>query len=459
MFKSTILTHSVFTRTQAWRHRVGAPETLGVGIIGLGVVGGGIVKILRDRQDYFKSVHGIDLDIRKIAVRDISKQRSVEVDSALLTEDPEEVVNDKGIQIVVEVMGGIEPARSYTLKALGAGKDVITANKALLAEHGDELFNVASKNNAGIAFEASVCGGIPIIRSITQGLPANQISSLYGILNGTTNYILTKMSDEGGAFSEILVKAQELGYAEADPTMDVDGTDAVQKLAILCRLAFGVSIPYRSILSEGITEVSSIDIAYAHDLGYTIKLLGIAKAGKRGLEARLHPVLVPQDALLANIKDEFNAIEIVGDAAGPQVYTGRGAGALPTASAVVSDLLYQAERRVAGRPGISRQLVDVRVTEPLAAEEVETSYYCRFTVHDTPGVLAHIAEIFASHDISIARVIQEGRSETEGGSVPLIMTTHEASERAMQHARQEIAALDVAKEPPQIIRIEMLNND
>ncbi|MEE2752771.1 MAG: homoserine dehydrogenase [Candidatus Latescibacterota bacterium] len=436
---------------------MGSPERVGVGIIGLGVVGCGIIEILRDRKDYFRSVRGIDLVIEKIAVRDAFKNRPIDVGPDLLTEDPEEVINRAGVQIVVEVMGGIDLAKTYIEKALGSGKDIITANKALLAEHGDRLFDLASNNDCGLAFEASVCGGIPIIRSITQGLPANHVSSLCGILNGTTNYILTKMTDAGGDFGHILEQAQALGYAEADPTMDVDGTDAVQKLAILCRLAFGVSIPYRSILREGITEISPIDITYAGELGYTIKLLGIAKSGERGLEARVHPALVPEDALLANIKDEFNAIEVVGDAAGPQVYTGRGAGSLPNASAVVSDLLYQAERRIAGRPRISRQMVDVVATEPLATDKIETSYYCRFSVDDTPGVLAHIAEIFAKQRIGIARVIQDGRSETKGGSVPLIMTTHDACERAMQRAKDEIDILDVVKEPPRIIRIESLS--
>ncbi len=437
---------------------MGTTESLGVGIIGLGVVGGGIIDVLADRRNYFKSVRGIDLSIQKIAVRDVSKDRPVEVDSGLLTADAQEVVDHPDVQIVVEVMGGIEPARSFVVGALENGKDVVTANKALLAEHGDEIFNAASTHNAGLAFEASVCGGIPIIRSITQGLPANHISSLFGILNGTTNYILTRMTDEGGDFDDILKRAQDLGYAEADPTMDVDGTDAVQKLAILCRLAFGVSLPYRSVLREGITDVSAVDIAFARDLGYTIKLLGIAKSGKQGLEARVHPSLVPSDTLLANIKDEFNAVKIVGDAAGPQVYTGRGAGASPTASAIVSDLLYQAERRIAGRQRVSRQLVDVQTVEPLAAEDIVSSYYCRFTVEDSPGVLAQIANIFSTHEISIARVIQEGRSETEEGSVPLIMTTHDASERAMLHASEEIGALDTVKERPQIIRIEGLND-
>lgn len=437
---------------------MGSTESLGVGIIGLGVVGGGVIDILSDRRDYFESVRGIDLAVRQIAVRDAAKRRAVNVDRSLLTEDPEDVIDNPDVSVVVEVMGGIEPARAYVLKALQAGKDVVTANKALLAEHGDELFSAASEHNAGLAFEASVCGGIPIIRSIAQGLPANRVSSLFGILNGTTNYILTRMTDEGGDYDAILKRAQELGYAEADPTMDVDGTDAVQKLALLCRLAFGVSVSYHEILREGITQVSPIDIAFARDLGYTIKLLGIARSGDRGLEARVHPALVPSGALLANIKDEFNAVEIDGSAAGPQVYTGRGAGSLPTASAVVSDLLYQAERRLSGRQRVSPQLVDVKRVSPVKAEEIETSYYCRFTVEDAPGVLAQIATVFSTHGISIARVIQEGRSETAGGSVPLIMTTHDAVEQAMQKARREIASLDVVKEKPRIIRIESLND-
>ena len=436
---------------------MGKTESLGVGLIGLGVVGGGIIEILKDRADYFKSVRGIDLSVKKIAVRNVNKPRSVDVSSDLLTQDPEEVIDHPDVQIVIEVMGGIDLAKTYVLDALTKGKDIVTANKALLAEHGDELFQTASDNDAGLAFEASVCGGIPIVRSITQGLPANHVTSLFGILNGTTNYILTKMTDEGGDYGDILKQAQELGYAEADPTMDVDGTDAVQKLAILCRLAFGVSLRYQDILCEGIETISPIDIAFANDLGYTIKLLGIAKSGVNGLEARVHPALVPHETLLANIKDEFNAVEIVGDSAGPQVYTGRGAGASPTASAVVSDLLYQAERRIAGRQRVSRQFVDVEKAQALAAEEIQSSYYCRFTVEDTPGVLAHIAEIFSSHAISIARVIQEGRSETEGGSVPLIMTTHEATERSMQNASDQIGALDVVREKPQIIRMDRLN--
>ena len=429
-------------------------QSIGVGLLGLGVVGSGVVQILQDRKEVFEKDHEFGLDIRRIAVRDTGKARAVVVAPDLLTDDPASVIQDPNVQILVEVMGGLEPARTLCLSALEAGKDVITANKALIAEHGDELFRVAYANDAGFAFEASVCGGIPIIRSLTQGLSANRIGSLYGILNGTTNYILTKMSDEGGSFDEILGRAQALGFAEADPTMDVDGTDAAQKLSILCRLAFGAEVPYAKILREGIDQITPLDIEYARDLGYAIKLLGIARDTGDHIEARVHPTLVRTDTLLANIKDEFNAVEVVGDAAGPQVYYGRGAGALPTASAIVSDLLEQADRRTTGRQRVSRRFVEVRSAAPIPKDRIRTSYYCRFTVQDTPGVLAEIAQIFSQHTISIATVIQQGRSEEEGGAVPLIMTTHVAVEADMQQAIDHIGGLVTVKGAPQVLRIE-----
>ncbi len=304
-------------------------EPIGVGLLGLGVVGSGVHQILQNREDTFAQDHGFRLDVRRIAVRDTTRQRSVPVPAGRLTDDAGGVIDDPDVQIVIEVIGGLEPARELCLSAIRAGKDVVTANKALIAEHGAELFETAFANDAGLAFEASVCGGIPIIRSLTQGLSANGIDSLYGILNGTTNYILTKMSDEGGSYDEILKRAQDLGFAEADPTMDVDGTDAAQKLSILCRLAFRAEIPYTQILREGIDKITALDIEYARNLGYAIKLLGIARSAGDQVEARVHPTLVPTDALLANIKDEFNAVEVVGDAAGPQVYYGRGAGPYP----------------------------------------------------------------------------------------------------------------------------------
>ncbi len=429
---------------------------LGLGLIGMGVVGAGVVRILKQRADDFRSIRGVAFDLRRIAVRDIAKSRDSDLPDDILTASASEVIEDPDIQIVVEVMGGLDPARELCLNALENGKDLATANKALLAEHGDDLFSAAARNGANIGFEASVCGGIPIIRSLTDGLAANRIQSIYGILNGTTNYILTGMTDDGGDFQAMLRRAQEKGFAEADPTMDIDGTDVAQKLAVLCRIAFRVSLNPSHILKEGISHVSPLDVDFARELGYTIKLLAIAKAIQNRIEARVHPVLVPSGALLANIKDEFNAVEIVGNAAGPQVFYGRGAGQMPTASAVVSDLLDLAERRVTNRSTGRAPLADLPSADAIPPEEVETSFYCRFTVYDQPGVLARIARIFSEQQISIATVIQHGRSETEQGTVPLIMTTHEAREASMRTAVQQIDRLSIITEPSQILRIEAL---
>lgn len=429
---------------------------IGIGLIGLGVVGAGVVRILRQRADYFSSIRGVTFDLRRIAVNDASKSRDCDLPVEILTDRAGEVIDDPDIQIVVEVMGGLDPARDLCLNALENGKDLATANKALLAEHGNDLFSAAARNGANIGYEASVCGGIPIIRSLTDGLSANRIQSIYGILNGTTNYILTRMADDGGDFQAMLGEAQEKGFAEADPAMDIDGTDVAQKLALLCRIAFRVNLDPSNILKEGISHVSTLDIDFARELGYTIKLLAIAKARQDRIEARVHPVLVPSGALLANIKDEFNAVEIVGNAAGPQVLYGRGAGQMPTASAVVSDLLDLAERRLTGRSVGRPALADLPRANAIPPEEVETSFYCRFTVYDQPGVLARIARIFSEQKISIATVIQHGRSETEQGTVPLIMTTHEAREASMRTAVQQIDRLSVITEPPQILRIEAL---
>ena len=429
---------------------------LGLGLIGMGVVGAGVVRILKQRADDFRSIRGVAFDLRRIAVRDIAKSRDSDLPDDILTASASEVIEDPDIQIVVEVMGGLDPARELCLNALENGKDLATANKALLAEHGDDLFSAAARNGANIGFEASVCGGIPIIRSLTDGLAANRIQSIYGILNGTTNYILTGMTDDGGDFQAMLRRAQEKGFAEADPTMDIDGTDVAQKLAVLCRIAFRVSLNPSHILKEGISHVSPLDVDFARELGYTIKLLAIAKAIQNRIEARVHPVLVPSGALLANIKDEFNAVEIVGNAAGPQVFYGRGAGQMPTASAVVSDLLDLAERRVTNRSTGRAPLADLPSADAIPPEEVETSFYCRFTVYDQPGVLARIARIFSEQQISIATVIQHGRSETEQGTVPLIMTTHEAREASMRTAVQQIDRLSITTEPSQILRIEAL---
>ena len=422
----------------------------------MGVVGGGVVRLIQDNAERFKAVRAIDLDIRRIAVRDLAKPRSVEVPAEWLVDSAEAVIDDPDVQIVVEVMGGIEPAHAFSLRALEAGKDLVTANKALLAQHGHELFDAAARHNVDLAFGASVCGGIPIIRSLADGLVANRIESIYGILNGTTNYVLTRMTDNGGAFDDMLREAQQKGFAEADPTMDIDGTDAAQKLALLCRIAFRRGLSPDDILREGISHITPQDIDIARELGYTIKLLAVAKAAEDRIEARVHPALVPSGALLANIKNEFNAVEIVGHAVGPQLFYGRGAGELPTASAVVSDLVDLAERRLSGRDVGRSPLAGLPDANPVPVGEVKTSFYCRFTVYDQPGVLAQIARIFASEKISIATVIQRGRSETQNGTVPLIMTLHEAPEAAMRRAVAQIDRLSIVGQQSQTIRIEEL---
>ena len=430
-----------------------ASEAIGIGLIGMGVVGGGVARILQDRADYFHQVKGLDLQIRRVAVRDLSKPRAVDLPKDRFTDNPEAVVNDPNVQIVVEVMGGLDPAGALCQLALEAGKDVVTANKALLAERGNPLFEAAAKNNVGLGFEASVCGGIPIIQTLSSSLVGNHIESLYGILNGTTNYILTRMTEEGGDFDTMLGQAQEKGFAEADPTMDIDGTDAAQKLALLCRLAYRVHLSPGQILKEGISHITSLDIDFAGELGYTIKLLGIARSVGDRIEARVHPALVPQDSLLANIKDEFNAVEVVGSAAGPQVFYGRGAGELPTASAVVADLITQAERRKAGHAGSGLTLNNLPEAITVPPEEIQTGAYCRLTVYDRPGVLAQIATLFADKDVSIETVIQHGRSETQDGTVPLILTTHEAPESSIRTAIEALNQLPIVTEPAQVIRI------
>ena len=427
-------------------------QKIGVGLLGLGNVGGGVARLLIDGQDRLIERRGLHLEVRRAAVRDLSKPRRVALPSGVLTTDPGAVVDDPGVQIVAEQMGGVEPARTLLLRALRNGKDVVTANKAVIAECGDELFQAASEQGVDLMFEASVCGGIPIIRSLTEGLVANRIRSLYGILNGTTNYILTRMTEEGGTFEERLRQAQEKGFAEPDPTFDIDGTDAAQKLVILARIAFGSAVRLSQVFREGIHRIGSQDIAFARELGYIIKLLAVAKLTEDArLEVRVHPAMVQSSALLANIRNEFNAVEVVGDAVGTQVFSGRGAGELPTASAVVSDIVDVAGRRCAGgrRSGSVWTRQERLPVAPV--EEVVTSYYFRFVVVDRPGVLAQIARILASEQISIESVIQHGRSED---TVPLIIMTHEAPERAMRRAIAEIDRLSIVKEPALVIRVE-----
>ena len=430
-------------------------SSIGVGLIGLGTVGSGVVRLLRDAPAAMQRRQHLDFQLRRIAVADPAKKRAVDVAADLLTANAMDVVDDPDVQLVVE-LSGAAGAREWIAAGLERGKDVVTANKAVLAQHGEELFGLALANGVDLMFEASVAGGIPIIRSLRSGLVANEVESLYGILNGTTNYILTRMTRREGGYREILADAQEKGFAEPDPSMDVSGMDAAQKLAILCRIAFHTTGTGEDVYCEGIEQVDTLDIEYARELGFTIKLLAIAKRGPGGVQARVHPAMVPSESLLANIHDEFNAIEVVGSSVGTQVFSGRGAGQMPTASAVVADMVELAERKISGAGSAGGDMIlDDGAASLADMSELEIRYYLRLLVEDRPGVLESITHIVAQGDISIASVIQKER-DLQGGTVPLIIVTHEARERSMRQAVAAMNALDGVHEEVTMIRMEKL---
>jgi len=429
---------------------------IGVGLLGFGTVGSGVVKILLENRQLIESRLGASLALKWIALRDLEKDRGVAVDASLVTTDPEMVVNDPEVDIVVELIGGYDPAKTFILKAIENGKHVVTANKALLAAHGDEIFSAASRKGVEVGFEASVGGGIPLIRSIKEGLVANSIQGLYGILNGTANYILTKMTDQGEAFSDVLKEAQKLGYAEADPTFDIEGIDTAHKLTILLSIAYGIPIDFEAVYTEGISKVTPLDIKFIKEFGYRIKLLAISKDDGEAIEARVHPTLIPADAMLANVNEAYNALYIQGDAVGNVMFYGPGAGMMPTGSAVVSDLVDVARNILGGAvgrvPSIGYQPAEVKARRIKSIEELETEYYFRFSAEDRPGVLSKISGILGRHQISIKSVHQKGRDLV--GAVPIVMITHEAKEAAVKEALSEIDQLDIAKDKTVLIRIE-----
>jgi homoserine dehydrogenase len=428
-------------------------ETVKVGLIGFGTVGKGVVRVLQENAAVIRERAGVALALAKIADRDVTTDRGVAVDPALLTTDAMAVVRDPSIPVVVELVGGTGFAREVVLEALRLGKSVVTANKALLAHHWEEIFGAAAAGGGALGFEASVCGGIPIIRALREGLAANRIQSIHGIINGTTNYILSRMTDEGLEYASVLKKAQELGFAEADPTLDVEGHDAAHKLAILASLAFGTRVQLDQIATEGITKITKTDIAYARELGYVIKLLGIVKDTGEAIEVRVHPTLVPARFLLATVGGAFNAVYVRGDAVGPTLFYGLGAGSLPTASAVVGDIMELARRHAAGKGAAGLPAVAVAATRAiLPMAEVVCPYYIRIMALDKPGVLAAIAGVLARHEISIASVIQKGREK--GRAVPIVMMTHEAKEAAVHRALEEIRAMGSVGAPPLVIRVE-----
>ncbi len=428
-----------------------------VGLIGFGTVGSGVVRILQENADVIERRVGAKLALKKIIDVDLETDRGIKLRPGVLTSRIEDVVEDPEIGIVMELIGGIEPAKTLILRAIRNRKHVITANKALLALHGDEIFGAAERAGVDVNFEASVGGGIPLIRSIKEGLVANRIQSIFGILNGTSNYILSRMTDDGRNFQEVLKEAQAKGYAESDPTYDVEGIDAAHKLAILIRLAFGTPFHFKDVFIDGISEITSYDIQFGLEFGYHIKLLAIAKIDQGKLEARVHPTMIPSNHLLSTVDGVFNAVYIKGDAVGPTLFYGQGAGKMPTGSAVVSDLVelarnlltQAAERRV---PLLSFQKVSIEKLPLKRMEEVSMPYYIRFSALDRPGVLSKISGILGRNKISISAVTQKGRKIK--GAVPIVMMTHEAKEKNVRRALREIDGLNVIPGKTMLIRVE-----
>jgi homoserine dehydrogenase len=403
-------------------------EPLGIALLGCGVVGGGVARLLLEQGPRLAARAGRPLVLRRVVVRDPDKPRACAIPPQLLTTDLNAVLNDPEVHVVAELVGGTGWALRAVLASLAAGKHVVTANKALLAQHGPEVFDAARKHGRTVAFEASVAGGVPIIAALSQGLAANQILSLQGILNGTSNFILTEMSERGVGYAEAVAEAQRRGYAEADPTLDVDGTDAAHKLAILAQIAFGATVPVERIERRGITGVEAMDIRFAKELGYTIKLLAEAWQSGRQLALHVEPVLLRHAAPLARVRGAYNAVQVVGDAVGDTLYHGPGAGALPTASAVTADLIDIAVGRAQRTFQALRLWADAAGDVELQpAEQVRSRFYLRLLVEDRPGVLAEVARVLALEGISIASVIQhEALEDGEGAVVPLVIMTHAA---------------------------------
>ncbi len=432
-----------------------------VGLLGLGTVGGGTANVLARNQEEIARRAGRGIVITHAAARE-TRFPDVDTTGMHIGTDPFAVVDQPDIDIVVELIGGYEPARELVLRAIANGKHVVTANKALIARHGNEIFAAAQAQGVMVAFEAAVAGGIPIIKALREGLAANRIEWVAGIINGTGNFILTEMRDKGRDFAEVLAEAQALGYAEADPTFDIEGIDAAHKLTIIAAIAFGIPLQFDRVYTEGIAHITREDVDYAEQLGYRIKHLGLTRRTSQGIELRVHPTLIPQRRLIANVNGVMNAVLVKGDAVGPTLYYGAGAGREPTASAVVADLVdvtrtltTDPENRV---PHLAFQPDALSDTPVLAMEAVETAYYLRMQLVDRPGVLADITRILGDQGISIEAVLQK---EPVGGAsdVSLIMLTHRVLERKMNEAIRRIEALDTVEGQVTRIRMEPLNKD
>lgn len=426
---------------------------INVGIIGFGTVGAGTARILLTNRDLLRDRTGIDINLKRIADIDIKRDRGVKLPKGALTTKADELINDPEIDIIVELIGGTTVAKELIIKAVGKGKHVVTANKALLATYGNEIFRAAAKTNTEIGFEASVAGGIPIIKVVREGLVANRIKAVYGIINGTTNYILTKMTDEKVEFAAVLKEAQRLGYAEADPTYDIEGIDSAHKLAILASLSFGAQFTIKDVYKEGISRISPMDIEFARELGYKLKLLAIAKETAGKVELRVHPTMIPEEYLISKVDGVYNAIYIEGDSVGSTLYYGRGAGDMPTGSAVVSDIVDIARNIVNNTPGrIPAPSANRKSANLMKMDDVVSMYYFRFSAIDKPGVLSSISGILGKYNISIVSVIQKGRQK--GKAVPLVVLTHRAREKDVVMAVKEISRLHVVAGKTVIIRVE-----
>lgn len=427
-----------------------------VGLLGFGTIGTGVVRLFQTNFDLIKARTGLDISLTRIADLDITTDRGIQVAPGLLTTDANAILDADDIDIVIELIGGYEPARSFVLRAIENGKHVVTANKALLALHGEEIFTAANRNQVEVMYEASVGGGIPIISSLKENLCANRFQAVFGILNGTCNYILTRMTDEGEEFAAILKDAQQAGYAEADPTFDVEGVDTAHKLALLVSLCFGTRVDFNDIYTEGISDLTPLDIQFARDFGYKIKLLAIGKCENGSIEARVHPTMIPERYPLADVDGAFNAVRVNGDFVGPVMLYGQGAGMNATASAVVGDVMSLARSIHAGQlprtPGLGHVDAAIRQLPVRPMDEIVGQYYLRFTTTDRPGVLAKISGILGQYDISIASMVQPERHAAE--AVPIVFMTHEALEANVRKALEEIDQLDFVREKAHLIRIE-----
>ena len=424
---------------------------INIGLFGYGVVGTGVGRLFQTNRSVIEQRANAMIRLKSVVIKNLNKKREYLDTSTIITTDPAAILDDPEIDIVAEMIGGIEPAKEYILRAIEAGKSVVTANKELMANYGKVILEAADARGVDIFFEASVGGGIPIIRALKESLTANNVKRIFGIVNGTTNYILTKMKNEGISLEASLAEAQRLGYAELDPSMDINGLDASAKLAILASIAFNVRVVHKNVYAEGIRGISELDIEYARDLGYTIKLLAIGEKSDSGIAVRVHPALIPSDHVLASVSDAYNAILVIGDASGDIMFYGKGAGSLPTASAVIADIIDVVRNIMIGRSGkIGCTCFNIESIVPI--EEVSSKFYIVLDVVDRTGVLAQIADVFGKNDVSIESVIQKQRSDR----TDLVFVTHSAPHKNLYASMEDLRKLNIVKKIMNFIRVEEL---